>query len=97
MDASTGIKVGQLVVTSDGDELGRVKEIDSECFKVDAPFRIDFWLGKDAVEDTSLGVVRLNVPKDAFNQRAYRDQAHKGLHIHVVSEENPTHQPGETS
>ena len=73
------LRIGMLVFTSDGDELGRVKAIDGICFQLDIPLHRDFWLEQDAVESTELGVVRLNIPKDAFNQQTGYDTGHTGI------------------
>ena len=63
------LRPGMLVFTSDGDELGRIKELQGGRFKLDVPSSIDFWLSADDVESTEFGVARLNMPKDAFNRR----------------------------
>jgi hypothetical protein len=63
------LQKGMLVFTSDGDELGRIKDIDGDCFQLDLPLRRDFWLERDTVESTEFGVARLNVPKDTFNRQ----------------------------
>jgi hypothetical protein len=42
--------VGTVVLTSDGSELGKVKEVMGDCFKVDAPMAPDYWLGIDTIE-----------------------------------------------
>jgi len=73
------LKIGMLVFTSDGDELGRVRAIDGDCFQIDIPVRMDFWLEKNAVASTEFGVARLNLPKDAFNQHTDRDTGHTGI------------------
>lgn len=42
--------VGSRVYTKDGVKTGSVKEIRSDGFKIDVPWRPDFWLSKDLVE-----------------------------------------------
>jgi len=71
-----------LVFTSDGDELGRVKELSNVCFKVDAPMAVDFWIDRGSIASTEFGVVRLKLPKDDFNQRSSLEAGHTGIHIH---------------
>ena len=73
-----------LVFTSDGDELGRIKEMEDACFKLDVTGGIDFWLNEDAVESTEFGVARLNLPKDSFNRRLELSDTHSGMHIHTT-------------
>lgn len=77
------LRTGMLVFSADGDELGRIKELQDGCFKVDAPFAIDFWVAASAVASTEFGVARLALPKDAFNQRLERDIGHTGVHLHA--------------
>lgn len=72
-----------LVYTSDGAELGRIKELDAACMKIDVPAAVDFWIDQSAVASTEFGVARLNLPKDAFNRRTTLDLAHSGMHIHT--------------
>ena len=64
---------GMLVFTSDGDELGRIKDIDGNCFQLDLPLRRDFWLERELVESTEFGVARLSLPKDSFNRQTDAD------------------------
>ena len=64
---------GQLVITSDGVELGRVKETTVSAFKVDAPFAPDFWLDNSTVEVEEGGILRLNLAKSAIG---YAKQHH---------------------
>lgn len=72
-----------LVMTSDGDEIGRIKEMDATCIKVDRSMQIDLWLNKDTVDSTEFGAARLNLPEDAFNQRTGRiPGSHAGIHLH---------------
>jgi hypothetical protein len=73
------VKTGMLVFTSDGDEMGRVKRIDGSCFQIDVILHRDLWLDRGAVESTELGVVQLNIPKDAFNQQTSYDTGHTGI------------------
>jgi hypothetical protein len=43
------VQPGLRVFTVDGDELGEVKEVQGEAFKVDAPWKPDYWLRTDDV------------------------------------------------
>ena len=52
------------VVSSDGQELGRVSEIGGESFKVSAPMVSDYWLKKDYVAGSTEGSIRLNLTKE---------------------------------
>lgn len=56
--------VGSHVYTSDGDDLGTIKEVQGRFFKVDASMRPDYWLSRDCVRTASVGEVRLAIDKD---------------------------------
>lgn len=43
-DPIADIRAGLPVYTVDGEQLGTVKELDGNGFKVDAPLRPDYWL-----------------------------------------------------
>lgn len=75
---SIDLHVGMLIYTSDGNELGRVKKVDGGCFQLDIILHRDLWLDRGAVRSTDLGVVELNIPKEAFNQQA-GDSGHTGI------------------
>ena len=52
------------VVSSDGQEVGRVSEIGGESFKVSAPMVSDYWLKKEYVAETTDGSIRLSLTKE---------------------------------
>lgn len=56
------IEPGFRVRTWDGQELGRVKELQGAHFKVDAPRRRDYWLPSSIVSRTGPGYLTLAVP-----------------------------------
>jgi hypothetical protein len=72
--------IGTPVISSDGADLGRVKEISGDCFKVDAPMAPDYWLGTDCIAANSAGVVRLTVNKDSLGD--VKVDGHSGSHKH---------------
>ena len=51
----TNLMDGTTVYASDGEELGTVKEIRGDYFKIDAPMSKDYWLRCDAVVQTPEG------------------------------------------
>ena len=57
---------GDRVVTADGKDLGLVKEIKPDCFKVDARWAPDYWLGTEIVETAEQGIVQLFITKDGL-------------------------------
>jgi hypothetical protein len=46
---SSAPSIGADVYTSDGDKLGKVKEVRGAYFKVDAPMHPDYWLGTECI------------------------------------------------
>jgi len=47
---SSAPSIGDDVYTSDGDKLGKVKEVRGVHFQVDAPMQPDYWLGTECVK-----------------------------------------------
>ncbi len=74
--------LGARVVTADGEEIGRVKEVSGACFKVDAPMQPDYWLGMDCVAVSSPGEVRLTVAKNELGDVKADAPDHQGSHRH---------------
>jgi hypothetical protein len=61
----TSISVAQTVRTSDGQEIGTVKETTPDAFKVDASLQPDYWLRlENATSDGE--AVRSTFPKDSL-------------------------------
>jgi rRNA processing protein Gar1 len=74
--------IGARVLTADGDELGKVKEVTGNCFKVDASMQPDYWLGTDTVASSSGTDVRLSIPKDRVGDVKLDGPEHSGVHRH---------------
>jgi hypothetical protein len=74
--------IGSRVLTSDGEELGKVKEVIGDCFKVDVRMQPDYWLGIDTVSSSTGGEVRLRFPKDGIKVVLQEGPDHKGFHPH---------------
>ena len=74
--------IGSRVLTSDGEELGKVKEVMGDCFKVDVRLQPDYWLGLDTVSSSTGGEVRLRFPKDGIKEVKQEGPDHKGFHPH---------------
>jgi hypothetical protein len=75
--------IGARVLTADGDELGKVKEISGSCFKVDAPMQPDYWLATDCIADGTGSDVTLSFTKDHLGDAKQDGPEHKGLHPHT--------------
>jgi hypothetical protein len=52
---SNALPIGADIYTSDGDRLGKVKEVRGAYFKVDAPMHTDYWLGTECIRGGSSG------------------------------------------
>jgi len=55
---------GDRVVSADGKDLGLIKEIKADCFKVDVRWAPDYWLGTEIVDSAEQGIVQLFITKD---------------------------------
>lgn len=76
--------VGTRVLTADGDELGKVKEIAGTCFKIDASMQPDYWLGSDAIASAGATDVRLVITKSQVGDAKIDGPEHSGVHRHAV-------------
>ena len=56
------------VFTSDGDRIGKIKEVGGGSFKVDATMQPDYWLPTDTVASTSGNRVTLSFHKDRLGE-----------------------------
>lgn len=63
----TNLMTGTTVLTSDGEALGKVKEVRGGYFKVDTPMARDFWLACDAVATDAGDAVRLSFSKETLD------------------------------
>jgi hypothetical protein len=75
--------IGAKVLTMDGDDLGKVKEIAGACFKVDASMQPDYWLGTDTIASSTGTEVRLSIPKDRVGDLKLDGPEHSGVHRHA--------------
>jgi hypothetical protein len=66
-----GVEPGMQVVTLDGSELGRVKEVRDGAFLVDRSLRRDVWVPFDAVQSVTDRLVTLNVLADDVNDMGW--------------------------
>jgi hypothetical protein len=74
--------IGANVITADGAELGKVKEFEGDCFKVDAPLQPDYWLAPDVIDTASPSTVQLLINRDELSKAIERGSDHKGYHVH---------------
>jgi hypothetical protein len=71
------------VVTADGEELGKVKEVAGNCFKVDVSMQPDYWLGTDTIASVTTNEVRLSIIKDKVGDFKVDGPQHSGVHHHL--------------
>lgn len=62
----SAVELGAKVRSSDGQELGTVKEIAWNCFKVGRTFLPAYWLSSIYVDSISRGVVHMRLTKQAI-------------------------------
>ena len=75
-------EMGSLVYTSDGHELGRIKELDSTCFKVDTQAAPDWWLPIDSIAHEQSGTLLLRSTLEELGQPRPELEDHRGFHLH---------------
>jgi len=69
------IREGYAVFTQDGEQLGTVKEVRGQYFKVNAPMQRDYWLSSDAVTSTSGDRVTLSIDSGRVDEYKAADPA----------------------
>ncbi len=84
LDSTSGAQpvLGARVLTVDGTELGRVKDVSSACFKVDVALRPDYWLATSYISTATPDTVQLTVTKDHLDTAKVDDPGHGGIHGH---------------
>jgi hypothetical protein len=81
---SGAVMLGAPVRTSDGKELGKVKEVVGGCFKVDAPMQPDYWLAIDTVTgNSSDGGINLRFDRKQLEEAKQEGPEHSGYHRHM--------------
>lgn len=76
-------KIGAVVVTADGEELGRVAEFEGECFKVDVSLLPDYWVAPDIVDVVTPETVQLLFTKADIPAVFEPGAEHSGYHVHM--------------
>jgi hypothetical protein len=79
--AWTAPTVGAQVVTADGEELGKVKEVAGGCLKVAASMQPDYWLGSDCIASTSTSEVRLSITQDQVDSAKVNAPDNSGVQL----------------
>lgn len=74
--------IGAVVVTADGKELGHVKELEGECFKIDVSLAPDFWIAADVVDVAAPDTVQLLFTKAEIPAVFDPEAGHSGYHVH---------------
>ena len=74
--------IGAKVVTADGKPLGKLMEIDGDCYKVDAPLQPDYWLNSKVVAKTSPSEIQISLRLKDLDLAIDHSHGHTGLHFH---------------
>ncbi|HEY6984846.1 MAG TPA: hypothetical protein VH375_02100, partial [Rhodanobacteraceae bacterium] len=70
---------------ADRNLLGTVKEIQGDCFKIDAPLAPDYWLASDTIASVNGQNIMLRFGKDELDQRKMGlPDSHTGVHRHAA-------------
>jgi hypothetical protein len=77
-----GIKAGDRVVTADGEELGRVKQVRDACIEIQARKERTYWLATDAIQNRLQGLVLLRVAANHLDATGMNNEGHAGRHMH---------------
>ena len=84
------IMIGAQVVTADGGELGRVKEVSESAFLVNAPRQFDFWLEKGLAKEATAARVALTIgQQDLGAYKMDRPQDHNEYRADVPNAAKP--------
>ena len=67
------VTVGAPVVTSDGERLGQVKELRGPYFKIEAPWRFDYWLQQSFTHRDAKGQVVTEFTRDELGAYEVKD------------------------
>ncbi len=72
MSMAPSIATGAEIYTRDGEKLGTVKAVRTDCFQVDAPMHRDYWLRNDSVDGGGMGSGRVTVAFDKNHVDDYK-------------------------
>lgn len=79
---SENTSIGAVVVTADGEELGRIAEFEGECFKIDRALLPDYWIAPDAIDVATPQTVQLLFTKTDLPAVFEPGATHSGYHVH---------------
>ena len=65
IQSTASIEAGAAVMSADGKKLGIVKDVREDRFLVDVRWAPDYWLGVEAVDNTSADLVQLLITREA--------------------------------
>jgi hypothetical protein len=66
MVTTNRLEPGAVVMSGDGKQLGTVKEVAGDRFKVDRRLFPDYWLATEYVDHTLDGIVQMVLPKQGI-------------------------------
>jgi hypothetical protein len=78
------INLNNRVITADGHDIGRVKQIAESCFEVDVSLHHDYWINAAEIESSKGNTVHVRLLKAGLDGVEPRvDPAHEGAHLHA--------------
>ncbi len=84
------IIVGAKVLTSDSQELGKVKKLEGAAFLVDAPRKLDFWLQNTIVKSGDAEALQLSVAEgDLGGYKMDNPNDHNAFHESLARDLDP--------
>jgi hypothetical protein len=71
--STTSIQTGARVITADGKQLGVVKEVRADRFKIDVRWAPDYWLGPEVVDNVGDDLIQLFITKEGVGAAKLHD------------------------
>lgn len=83
MPGAHEINLNNRVISADGHDIGRVKQISESCFQVDVSLHHDYWINAAEIESSEGNAVHVRLLKAGFDDVEPRvDPDHEGAHLH---------------
>jgi hypothetical protein len=67
MVTATELEIGAKIMSADGKELGTVKEVGADRFKVGRKLLPDYWLANEYVDHAGNGIVQMILTKEGLH------------------------------
>ena len=73
---SNQVRIGDIVMSADGKDVGTVKELGDTCFRIAAKRRRDYWLSNSAVEGRDAGIAVLFFESNRLGEATVEVESH---------------------